>query len=438
MEQIKNDRIIQISGGSIFLAPGYSLPLSSTSLDPMKMRFRAGKQFYWRVEIRNFDSSKGRIEFGVIDYNPIYINSFSEQKMKIPVKSIHFDPLNWELLEPQLVFYEYDHLFHMLDVGEMSNDGENVVAENPAVGRLGVSEKFQPYSVSGKDTKKEIIQENFKVYFTEAIFQTGVVRVIRKFKWMDEPLIITIENSSLIPEFDLIKAYFPKAFGGQKKFEVNARFELENGQITCLTAQSPQIARIDEALIEGVKRMQIMSFVSRTGGAIDKSLFTADEFMSHYGGNEEQGNVLRQTEIDILLSSMDDKSIRNRKQIEFLAGSQHSPNQKIRFTLKPNFGFVFFIEGSTMNHFCWELLNSHATYLWSFYHTSGTPLQHYKKVEQLIASVRESGRDQYKSSYRTMPVDPDMLFNPISHGHAGSALVDGFPGWKHRLLECII
>lgn len=438
MTQVKNDRIVMISGGSIFLEPVFSLPLSSSSLDPMKMRFKVGKQFYWRTEIKSFDPESGRVELAVLDYNPIDIHDFSEQKMKVPVKYIHFDSLNWELLEPQLVFYEKDHLLHMLDEGEADNFELNVVSENSAVGRLDVSEKFQPQSIPETDTKKEIIQENFKVYYTEAIFQSGVVRVIRNFKWMNEPVIITIENSSLIPEFDLIKAYFPKAFGGQKKFEVNARIEVENGQITAIAAHSPQIARIDEALIEGVKRAQIMSFVSRTGGAIDKSLFTADEFMSHYGESQEQGNVLRQTEIDILLASMADTSLRNRKQIEFLAGSQQSPNQKIRFTLNPNFGFVFFIEGSSMNHFCWELLNSHATYLWSFYQASGTPLQHYKKVEQIITSVRERGREQYKSSYRFMPGDPDMLFNVISHGHAGSALVDSFPGWKHRLLEKLI
>ena len=438
MGQIKNDRIILISGGSVFLAPGYSLPLSSTSLDPMKMRFKAGKQFYWKTEIRSFDSSSGRVELGVIDYNPIDINSFSEQRTKIPINYIHFESLNWDLLVPQLVFYEYENLLHLLDDGGVDNSRLNVVPENPAIGRLNVSEKFQPKSILETDNEKKIIQENFKVYFTEAKFQSGSVKVIKYFKWMIDPVVVTIENSSLIPEFDLIKAYFPKAFGGQKKFEVNARFEVENGRITDVIAHSPQIARIDEELIGVVKRAQVMAYISRTAGGIDKSLFTADEFMSHYGENEEQGNALRQTEADILLASMADKSLRNRKQIEFLAGSQQSPNQKIRFTLKPNFGFVFFIEGSSMNHFCWELLNSHATYLWSFYQTSGTPLQQYKKVEQIIASVRESGRELYKSSYRTMPGDPDMLFSVISHGHAGSALVDSFPGWKHRLMEKLV
>ena len=103
MGQIKNDRIILISGGSIFLAPGYSLPLSCTSLDPMKVRFKSGKQFYWRTEIRSFDLSNGRVELGVLDYNPIDIKEFKEQRMKIAVKYVHFGQIDWGLLEPQLV-----------------------------------------------------------------------------------------------------------------------------------------------------------------------------------------------------------------------------------------------------------------------------------------------------------------------------------------------
>ncbi len=436
--QAQKERIVRISGGSVFLSENYSLPMSCTSLDPNKMRFRPGREFFWKTEITDFNPSTGRVELMVLDYNPTDISGFAAQKMKAPVKFIQFGALDWNLLEPQLAFYQYNHLLHMLDEGENETTGVNKVTESPSVGRLGVSEEFQPRFIQSAKAKKEVLQENFRVYFNDASFLSGRVQVIKKFVWHPEPLCISIENSNLIPEFDLIKAYFPKVFGGLKKFEVQVRFEVEGLQVKEITAYSPQIARIDEALIEGVKRAQVMSYISRTAGTIDKSLFTADEFMGHYADDEERGNVLKQTEADIILASMSDKNLRNRKQIEFLAGSQQSSQHKIRFTLKPVFGFVFFIEGSNMNHFCWELLNSHATYLWSFYRASGTPMQQYKKVEQIIASIRESGRDQYKKAYRTLPVEPEMHFNVINHIHADSALVDNFPGWKHRLLERLV
>jgi hypothetical protein len=435
----QKERIVRISGGSVFLAENYSLPMSCTSLDPNKMRFRPGKDFFWKTEITGYDPLMGRVELKVLDYNPIEISGFAEQKMKAPVKYIQFEALDWNLLEPQLAFYHYNHLLHMLDDGDNEAPRVNQVSDSTAVGRLGVSEEFQPFHIQSKEsTKKEVLQENFRIFFNDATFLSGRVQVIRKFAWYPEPLCISIENSNLIPEFDLIKVYFPKVFGGLKKFEVQARFELEDRQVKEISAFSPQIARIDDALIEGVKRAQVMAYISRTAGTIDKSLFTADEFMGHYAEDEEKGNALKQTEADIILASMADKSLRNRKQIEFLAGSQQSAQHKIRFTLKPVFGFVFFVEGDTMNHFCWELLNSHATYLWSFYRVSGTAMQHYKKVEQIIASIRESGREQYKSAYRTMPVEPEMHFNVINHTHAGSSLVDNFPEWKHRLLERLI
>lgn len=62
----------------------------------------------------------------------------------------------------------------------------------------------------------------------------------------------------------------------------------------------------------------------------------------------------------------------------------------------------------------------------------------YKKVEQIVASVRKSGRAHYRNACRSMPVEPEMHFNVINHMHAGSSLVDNFPEWKYRLLERII
>lgn len=446
MNELLNRRIIRIAGGSIFLSPVDSLPMASTTLDPEKMRFRPGREFFWETEIIGYEQDTSTVRLRVIDYSPSVITGFENQKLKHPVRFIGFDPLDWKQLEPQLSFYQFNHMLYLLEEGQglpnitkAVNMSEEISGVAP-VGSLSVSGPYQP-AVAAETTALptiRVIEERFMHYFTEAEFSTGCVKLVKSFKWHAEPLIISIENSDLIPEFDLIKSFFHKAFSGQKKFEVLARFELSGDTISGSTAYSPQIAMINETLIEGVKRAQALSFIRTLPPKVDKSLFTADEFMGHYADNEKEGNVLKQTELDILKASLSNLALRNRKQIEFLAGSQQSPQHKIRFTLKPVFGFVFMIEGQTMNHFCWELLNSHATYLWSFNKAGSSPEKQYRRVELIIASIRESGREYYKNNYHYIAHEPDMIFSVINHRQANSAIVDGFPDWKHRLLERLV
>lgn len=91
------------------------------------------------------------------------------------------------------------------------------------------------------------------------------------------------------------------------------RVELEDRQVKEISAHSPQISRNDDALIEGLQRAQVLSYIYRTAGTIDKSLFAADVFLGHYTDDEEKGNALKQTEACIILASMGDKNLRKPK-----------------------------------------------------------------------------------------------------------------------------
>ena len=91
-----------------------------------------------------------------------------------------------------------------------------------------------------------------------------------------------------------------------------------------------------------------------------------------------------------------------------------------------------------MCHFVWELLNSHATYVWSFDKDSeGTGIL-VRRVEDAINQVRNSGRESYKMAYRNRHLDHDLVFHVVRHDQAGSALVDGFVSWRHRLEQLLV
>jgi hypothetical protein len=145
-------------------------------------------------------------------------------------------------------------------------------------------------------------------------------------------------------------------------------------------------------------------------------LFTADEVLSRIDGNTDSGNVFKQNERDIINIFLQGKDIRNKKQLEYLSGTKHNPQEKIRFTLKPIFGFLFCIVGEKFNHFCWELLNSHATYLWSFERSISTDNQ-FKRVENTINTIRVIGRDEYRKAYNCKDAINARLLNRPENFH---------------------
>ena len=130
--------------------------------------------------------------------------------------------------------------------------------------------------------------------------------------------------------------------------------------------------------------------------------------------------------------------MRNAKHLQYLSGAKHSERHMLKFTLKPIFGFLFFIEGERQNHFCWELLNSHATYLWSFSKVESEFQFQYARIEKTISLVRQIGRDEYKREFKNGNIDGDLIFSVINHPDVNSSFKDGFVEWKHRLKERLV
>ncbi len=61
----------------------------------------------------------------------------------------------------------------------------------------------------------------------------------------------------------------------------------------------------------------------------------------------------------------------------------------------------------------------------------------YKRIEDSVNIIRESGRQKYKRPYRQNHHDNDLVFCIIEHEKILSKFVDGFVTLKHRLNERI-
>lgn len=429
-----------------------SLPLSQTSLPGEYISFRTHDDIFFEIEV-DYDKDKQVITVKVVDYQPSDTKRFNIQLAKAPVRFIHFAPLSWQRIERYLASYTMKALLKrnivfeetgFVRINENAGSAFRTAIDRGRKTSEGAA-SFVSDQESGYGTNKQLnpvietITEEAKIYFKDAVFELGFLSFSYQSKELKERFNLKIENHFLLPEFNAIRNYFPKALGGKKQFSIKVRFTLTDQQVTDIVTTSTEIDRINEDLLDSVKRMRIAGLTKTPLQiAVDKSLFSSADIFDSFKEEEKDGNVFNQSEEEILNMLIEAGNIRNARQLQYLSGSKQSANQKLRFTLKPNFGFLFFIEGETKNHFCWELLNSHATYLWSFDKVGSDIKWQYKRIEEIINIIRDMGRENYKQQYRINPAGSDLIFSSIDHRDAGSALKDGFVEWQHRLRERLV
>ncbi|WP_276345607.1 hypothetical protein [Daejeonella sp. JGW-45] len=385
----------------------------------------------------------------VIDYFTNDVQQFDYQKPVAEVERIVFEKFDWLQLEQHLSNYQKSKL---LDV--LYNHGVNrSFAEEATRKSISTSTVFYSFGVESDlpqgqynrpvfvpTERKPIIethQVEFNVYFSDAYFMLGYVTFTKSIKEVGDKVSFKIKNDYILAEFENVKSWFAKKLK-TRKFKVNATITTTDGKVTEASAISPHIAMIDAELIDSIKYQRTIALTKSPRVAdTHKSLFTAEEIFGEMETEGLEGNVFCQNEQDILNFLLDNHKTRNRKQLEFLSGSKQAEDSKLRFTLHPNFGFLFFIQGKDNNHFVWELLNSHATYMWSIDKSEIEIELQYKRIEASVNTIRDSGREQYKRAYRQNHHDSDLLFCVIEHDDISSNFVDGFVKWKHKLNEKI-
>jgi len=442
--------IIKVDNQNVSLGPMLAIPIQQTTIPIEHCSFRSNKDIFWKVELLDYSPEERSWRMKVVDYFPNDVSNFYRQKSTRVVDRISFEPFDWLHLESFLTHYQKIKLlpfisnhdtnnyreetqpkeFSTFSLKDLSRDKSN---KSHPLGQQGVL-SFLPVEWQPK-VENHIVE--FTVYFSDAYFKLGYVTFSKYVKVVGTKLDFKIYNDNILGEFENIKSWFPKRFK-TKKFKVHAVIETTDGKVTEVNAASSQISMIDEELIEGIKYQRTIALArSPRVKKIDKSIFTAEEIFGEMETDNLEGNVFGQNEQDIFGYFLNENKTRNRKQLEYLSGSKQSENRKLRFTLHPNFGFLFFIEGKAKNHFVWELLNSHATYVWSIDKDNEEIGLQYKRIEASINAIRDLGREQYKRAYRQNEYDNDLLFCVIEHENVTSNLDEGFIKWKLKLNEVL-
>ena len=423
--------IIKISQKKIWFNETVSIAVEQSNLPVDEIKFGRVNEIYWLTEQVSFEKDNGLLEVKVQDYFLRDFSPFTAQNPKALIKSIRFRNLSdTASLKTALRYYSsgMNHLDQAMEEAfrELSDKPEPIPEK---VRKKNIM--FRSYQ------EKEKLEVAFDAWFKDAEFKLGYVAFDKNIPELKQMLRFKVDNDFLLPEFEFIKSYFVKALG-TRKFDVKATIFLEHGKPVETSASSALIRKIDENLIDSIKNIRTAAlFKPPFKVTVDKSLFTADEVFGEFGPGEA-GNVFSQSEEEMLRQILEKYKVRNRKQLEFLAGVKQAAGSRLKFTLNPYFGFLFTVEGEKMNHFIWELLNSHATYIWSLDKGDGAMARQYRRVEDAINQVRNSGRDTYKQAWRASHIDHDLVFHVIHHDDAGSAMIDGFVKWRHRLGEVMI
>jgi hypothetical protein len=425
--------LLKITNDKIWFNDTDSIEISFTDIPYEHILFHSHRDIYWKVQLIEFDKNTNRLYLNILNYSYNDLSTFLAQKPKKEIKYLKFDKFNWKYLEPLLSGYQKKKFIHQLINADYRGYESRKINESPNYKSAGFEGQNsiirQPFVIK--------VEEEFAIDFKDSAFMLGYIKFSKYIKELNQTIDFKIINENILPEFDNIKYWFSKKLK-TKKFNVKVIIIRTDNLITDSSATSKEIDSIDQHLIEGVKVQRTLGIIkSIRPQEIEKSLFTSDDLYSLDSKNDLEGNVFKQTEKDILDLLIEKSDVRNKKELSYLSGSKQSINYRIRFTNHPIFGFIFLAEGELNNHFIWELLNSNATYIWTIEKGIKEIETQYKRIESVINTILDCGREQYKRAYRTANQDNDLVFNVINHKDIGSQLIDEFPRWKHRINELI-
>lgn len=444
------DIIIKIDNKHIYFNQTLTIPVRNSNLPMDSMTFRFSDDIFWKIELIQYSDETKCWHAKVIDYTVKNIEPFNKQKSTRQIERVEFDKLDWRQLEPQLCSYQAIKLIDILH-----NYNINAVPKTETIYQLtevpfNKSSYKIPEEVPTTRYRQEIesfntpkgpytehLNINFSVKFQEATFINGSVTFKKYIKKIGTEIDFRIENSCLLEEFDNIKLWFSKKLK-TKKFNVRSIITLVDLKFSHATASSPEIEMITPNIIESIKYDRTIALTKppKTDNP-EKSLYNTDDLFQLIDPENRDGNVFNQSGPEIIKSLTQTEFVRNRKQLEYLSDVKQTIKSKIHYTLNPLFGFIFLNETKLKYHFVWELLQSHATYVWSIDKENKDISSLYTKIEEIINVIKIIGRDEYKKTYSTKNIGYEFTFKSIDHHDITINTDDGFKKWKLKLDELL-
>lgn len=271
---------------------------------------------------------------------------------------------------------------------------------------------------------KKIIEQSFSVPINQLHFHYGGVSCKRLVKELGKSVSITIINYDIREEFDAVKDYFANALG-TKTVEITVRLEVVDGTAQKIEANSPQIAGINQDLIETVRFEFVKEAVKKKLKIdVEKNLLTMDEFFEALTEKKIAAGTFYEDEKELAEDLVSISETKHYLHLRYLSAKHAHHIMRLRFVLKP-FSFIFLLEGKLHYHIVWETLDTEeATYVWPVEKDVLQLKQTLKKIEEILQLVKVQGKAAYLSS-------STETYRRIFHQYKDD--VKGFVKWKGEL-----
>ncbi len=418
-------RIIKIDRDKIYLTPGFALTWEDTNLPFQAFKIKSARTYLWEVHITNYERDQGILHFEVIDYDSPEELAFSNQKMKGKISGIHFLPLNKEYFLNMCSYYALRDITPFLSIEPLESGGFEIESK----------EILKPYisqSIFQDSTEREIF---FSYPFNQALFGHGYLECTTWVPEINELISVRIYNRNLIPEFYLIRNFFHRVFQ-TRKFHVKAIIRFELGKVIEINAKSKEIDSINGRILERIRTAPFHHLI-QSHRPEKTILVSPEDLLKEYEEMAKDKDSKTIQNEDIFSIWMSHSGVRNRHQLVYLAGKIQQSSSKIRITVKPDFGFLFHHSTEGYHHWIWELLNSNATYVWSFSQETHSKQRCLQKLEESIQYIGDLGRIRYKSWTKQDP-HKDYGFHAIHHTGQTNIEQDPFVRWKENLHKVLI
>ena len=273
--------------------------------------------------------------------------------------------------------------------------------------------------------KSLTITKKIKVLIEHLGFRYGAVAFNYQIPENSIALEFEVENDDLRPEFDVLKPYFSKILKS-KYAEIEIHAEFENNTLVAQSANSPEIERINQEIIESVKFRFIQSNIIGR-----KKLISLGENLLdlHQLQSGDSNQSLYNSEDELLNDLLKSEEVKHFRQLRYLASKHESNIMKLRFVLNP-FSFVFLLSGKEGYHLVLETLNTEeATYIWHFDRNVVALQQNISVIDKDLNLIRNEGRHTFLEN------QPEN-FSRIIHDYSDKR--KGFVIWKDMLEEKLI
>lgn len=412
-----NNLIIKLDNNTIQLNNDTVISYESTNLPKQEFTFKTHKPICWELEQQHYDTETQTLTVRVINYKFPPDNILSESKPMGTIKNLCFEKFNWDDFEPLTTGYSPHKIKnsfndHPLSLHERKRtDENNLIQSAPNLFYSSTNTIKVPKEIEVKVKFKNAVFEHVKVSFYYTTKECILIQPIE------------VHNQHIREEFEHIKPFIIKRLG--HTFLVKIKFNSNNNFAEDVTTFSEEIDKINESLISLIRTDAILDIKNFKSTRVEKTLYDYTELSIN-------DNILSMFNIspeNIIESFINTSNLKNKKQLEFLSTNKQSYYDKIQFTIQPYFGFVFH-HYNNQEYFIWELLNSHATYVWK---SKGNPQVELQSiVEQAISTIKQEGRVAYKKYYKSLS-NPDYSFTIITHASLKLTEEERFIEWLQKL-----